>query len=79
MHTILLWQPPPDVDNSNKRRHEVEDLGTDCEAKGKNSECILLYRHTVEPPSKSHFGDNINSAGLSIIERCPLLGGAQCM
>ena len=31
------------------------------------NECLYIY--TVEPPNKGHFGDNINSADLSFVER----------
>ena len=40
---------------------------------GSENETLLcysqVYLYTVEPPNKGHFGDNINSAVLSLIER----------
>ena len=39
-----------------------------------------LQLYTVEPPNKGHFGDNINSAVVSFVERsiilCPFVGGS---
>ena len=39
---------------------------------------ILVKSDTAGPPHKGHFGDNINSAALSFVERfivlCPYLG-----
>ncbi len=35
----------------------------------------MLVRYTVEPPSKGHFGTNINSGHLSFIEKLSLFGG----
>ena len=33
------------------------------------------YIHTVEPPNKGHFGDDINLTGLFFVERFSSLGG----
>ena len=35
--------------------------------------------HTVAPPNKGHFGDDINSADLSFVERFSSLGGSKSL
>ena len=40
---------------------------------------LLLNSYTVEPPNKGHFGDNINSAVLSLYRGCPYFGGSKCI
>ena len=36
-----------------------------------------VYTITVEPPNKGHLGNSTNSAVVSFLERCPLLGGSK--
>ena len=44
-----------------------------------NSTCIhVCIQHTVEPPDKGHFGDNLNSADLFFVKRFSSLGGSEC-
>ena len=38
--------------------------------------CTYMHVHTVEPPNKGHFGDNINSAVVSFVERLSSFGGS---
>ena len=39
---------------------------------------VLHNDYIVEPPNKGHFGDNINSAVLSFIERLSSFSGSKC-
>ena len=38
--------------------------------------CTYMHVHTVEPPNKGDFGDNINSAVVSFVERLSSFGGS---